>query len=244
MKKLTLRVLSSVLASILMFSSISASALASDNVSLQTSDSKISMDQSGNDDGYADLKKQMENLLEEGSSDSSDPAEDDIPLEDTEDWSGQDDTSDSASDMAATGETSSDDEDIRIIDDSSDSSSDDTSSENSLSAASEAESMDEKDASASVSSSDVDADDYDIEAEDKEILQTGNWSYYLDRDNYAHIVGYIDTEATTISIPKKIGKYYVVAIEEGAFAELSRLLSITIPFYVKNIRCLKKNDEL
>ena len=71
--------------------------------------------------------------------------------------------------------------------------------------------------------------------EDYDVLTYDNWQYYLDEDNYAHLVGYTDNSVSELEVPARFGKYIVVSIEKGAFSGLESLASIAIPFYVTNI---------
>ncbi|MCR4903975.1 MAG: InlB B-repeat-containing protein, partial [Butyrivibrio sp.] len=92
-------------------------------------------------------------------------------------------------------------------------------------------SLDESNANASNSASSA-----DLKVNSgKEIHKTGKWSYYLDDEGYAHITGYADTDIASLSVPKKLNKYFVVAIEDNAFSDLNNLSSVSIPFYIKTI---------
>jgi len=68
-----------------------------------------------------------------------------------------------------------------------------------------------------------------------DVLQYGDWLYFLDDEGYAHIVGYQDKKATNIDVPVRVGKSIVIGIEKGAFADNVNIYKISIPFYVSYI---------
>ncbi len=193
MKKTSVRILCSALAALLTFGSVSTPSMAADYSALPQTEEDNSTG-SVDSDGFEDLKKQIENLVEEGNNESSEPDEMTTSETDSEESVGESDSED---------EESSDDGLI------------------------ESEDVEE----------DIDVEENSDSKKDqaKELLQSGQWTYYLDEDDYAHIAGYANTDIASLFVPKKLGKHYVTAIEEGAFADLTNLSSISIPFYTKSI---------
>ena len=215
MKKITARILCSALASLMMFSSVSMPVLASDYSHVTSENSSDSVESSNESTGGEELKKQMEDLINEAKESSE--SEDQAP--------GVDDSENTADDVDNADENK---EETAGDDNADESAGDEETEETAL----------EDDAAISDITEALEEpgeEGTSNEDEERELLQTGNWSYYLDEDGYAHIAGYEDSEATSLLVPKKVGGYYVVALEEGAFTALSNLASVTIPFYIKNI---------
>jgi hypothetical protein len=221
MKRISARILCSVMASILMFGSVSTPATAADYSLLTQTEEDGSSSASVEADGYEDLRKQMEDIIEEGkngSSDSEDAASSESGVDESADESSLEDADTSADDSAESEDT----EDITGAEGESDTSSED------ISGVPGSDTDDEE-----LTGSDKLADNK--KDQDKELLQSGQWTYYLDEDGYAHIAGYGNTEVASLSVPKKLGKYYVTAIEADAFSDLTNLTSISIPFYTRYI---------
>ena len=64
----------------------------------------------------------------------------------------------------------------------------------------------------------------------------GNWQYVAIPDtDYAAVVGYADTSATTLEMPDMLGGLDVVAVAPGALADVSFLEKITVPGNVRAI---------
>ncbi len=220
MKKLSVRILCSALASILMFGSVSASVFAADYSSLSQEENESSAEASVESDGFEDVRKQMEALIEQGKENSSDSSSDAAS-----ESSSEEESEDESSEDASSADDSIEDEDAQEnVDEEA------TSDDSSEDASSASDSVIDEDKQ-------IDSDETEEPKKDeaKELLTSDQWSYYLDEDNYAHIAGYDNADATSVSVPKKLGKYYVTAIEEGTFSDLLNLTSISIPFYTKHI---------
>ena len=67
------------------------------------------------------------------------------------------------------------------------------------------------------------------------VLSDGDWLYRVE-NGFAAVVGYLNTEAVSLSVPRLLGGYYVNAIDDAAFAGLSCLEEIRVHGNVISLR--------
>jgi len=80
--------------------------------------------------------------------------------------------------------------------------------------------------------------------EDQTILEYDGWNYYVDDENYAHIVALNDNTSSELQIPNTVNGYIVRTIEGEALTDIDNLSSITIPFYVTYIDSTALNEGI
>nr|MCR5156020.1 leucine-rich repeat protein [Butyrivibrio sp.] len=235
MKRAFTRSLGVFLAAVMAFSSTQVTSVAADYTYLtqQSSDAGANGESTADtDNGLSGLESQVSSMLEsstegtdgeDGGDESSDKSNGETQ-ENPDAATGTNAGEENASSGSNTGDgnESLDDATAEITDDAAEELSDEAAEELSDEAA--AEGSDEALTGAT-----------DMEEEEKDILKAGSWSYYLDEDGYAHIVGFSDTDKSSVTVPKKMGKYFAVAIEDGTFSDAVNLKSVKIPFYIREI---------
>lgn len=68
-----------------------------------------------------------------------------------------------------------------------------------------------------------------------EVKESGGWLYRVCADGNAQLLGYTDTAAQSLTLPKAVDGYWIVRLSENAFADNTGLERVTIPAQIGEI---------